>query len=85
MASLAAASTNLATTSGITASAASAGMEAAPVVIPSLPLMSDTEDAMVVEESSELGNLVFVKNVLYAFFKKIISLIFFQMILKHWT
>ena len=53
MASLAAASTNLATTSGIAASAA-AGMEAA-VVIPSLPLMSDTEDAMVVEESSELG------------------------------
>ena len=53
MASLAAASTNLATTSGIAASAA--GMEAA-VVIPSLPLMSDTEDAMVVEESSELGN-----------------------------
>ena len=65
MASLAAASTNLATTSGIAASAV--GMEAA-VVIPSLPLMSDTEDAMVVEESSELGNLVFVKNVLYAFF-----------------
>ena len=53
MASLAAASTNLATTSGITASAE---MEAASVVIPSLPLMSDTEDAMVVEESSELGN-----------------------------
>ena len=52
MASLAAASTNLATTSGIAASAA--GMEAA-VVIPSLPSMSDTEDAMVVEESSELG------------------------------
>ena len=53
MASLAAASTNLATpTSGITASAE---MEAASVVIPSLPLMSDTEDAMVVEESSELG------------------------------
>ena len=41
MASLAAASTNLAPTSG---------ME---VVMPSLPLMSDTEDA-VLEESSEL-------------------------------
>ena len=65
MASLAAASTNLATpTSGITASAE---MEAASVVIPSLPLMSDTEDAMVVEESSELGNIwySFLKNVNY--------------------
>ena len=65
MASLAAASTNLATTSGIAASAA--GMEAA-VVIPSLPLMSDTEDAMVVEESSELGIIFgFVKKCLCHF------------------
>ena len=65
MASLAAASTNLATpTSGITASAE---MEAASVVIPSLPLMSDTEDAMVVEESSELGNIWF------CYFKKMLN------------
>ena len=85
MASLAAASTNLATTSGITASAE---MEAASVVIPSLPLMSDTEDAMVVEESSELGNTYF-KKMLITFLvgkysiRKIISF-FFQMIQKHW-
>ena len=85
MASLAAASTNLATTSGITASAE---MEAASVVIPSLPLMSDTEDAMVVEESSELGNAYF-KKILITFLvgiysiRKIISF-FFQMIQKHW-
>ena len=74
MASLAAASTNLATTSGITASAE---MEAASVVIPSLPLMSDTEDAMVVEESSELGIIFgFVKNVY--FLKYFISKLYFS-------